>query len=231
MTGITVAIIILVVVALAVLAIVGRAQMRRRHLQQQFGPEYERLVEDAGNRRAAEQELAERERRHAELPLRALPVDARDRYADEWLAVQELFVDDPVRSVGEADQLIVAVMAARGYRTDGYQSTDVGRADGAVSDGAVSDRAGADGAVVEQPADGARVDGEQPADGYAQQLADLSVQHAERLPDYRAAHEISGRAAAGTATTEDLRQAMVHYRALFEELLGDHVRADRGNPA
>lgn len=221
MTGTAVAIIIVVVVVLAVAAFVGRTQMRRRHLQQQFGPEYERAVEDTGSRREAEQELAERERRHADLPLRALPADARDRYAEQWLGVQELFVDDPVRAVGDADQLIVAVMTARGYQTDGYQSTDLGQVNGS--------QAGA--AVAGDRADGEPLDGERPADRYERQLADLSVQHAERLPDYRAAHEISGRAAAGIASTEDLRQAMVHYRSLFEELLGERVRTERGDTA
>jgi hypothetical protein len=60
-----------------------------------------------------------------------------------------------------------------------------------------------------------------------QVLADLSVGHSGTLDRYRAAEEISGKAAAGTASTEDLRQAMVHYRALFEELLGEP--ADQGS--
>jgi hypothetical protein len=54
-----------------------------------------------------------------------------------------------------------------------------------------------------------------------QVLADLSVEHSDTLDRYRAAEEISGRAAAGTASTEDLRQAMVHYHALFADLLGE----------
>jgi hypothetical protein len=54
-----------------------------------------------------------------------------------------------------------------------------------------------------------------------QVLADLSVEHADTLDRYRAAEEISGKAAAGTASTEDLRQAMVHYHALFADLLGE----------
>ena len=54
-----------------------------------------------------------------------------------------------------------------------------------------------------------------------QVLADLSVEHSDTLDRYRAAEEISGKAAAGTASTEDLRQAMVYYRALFSELLGE----------
>ena len=61
---------------------------------------------------------------------------------------------------------------------------------------------------------------------------DLSVEHSGTLGRYRAAEEISGKAAAGTASTEDLRQAMVHYHALFADLLGEPVDsepADQGS--
>jgi hypothetical protein len=60
-----------------------------------------------------------------------------------------------------------------------------------------------------------------PTQPYDQTLADLSVEHASTLDHFRVAHDISQKAAAGTASTEDLRQAMIHYRALFAELLGD----------
>ena len=60
-----------------------------------------------------------------------------------------------------------------------------------------------------------------------QVLADLSVGHSGTLDRYRTAEEISGKAAAGTASTEDLRQAMVHYHALFADLLGEP--ADQGS--
>lgn len=64
-----------------------------------------------------------------------------------------------------------------------------------------------------------------PTQPYDQTLADLSVQHASTLDHFRAAHDISQNAAA--ASTEDLRQAMIHYRALFAELLGEPAgRAD-----
>ncbi|WP_433496842.1 hypothetical protein ACQP1K_17830 [Sphaerimonospora sp. CA-214678] len=59
-----------------------------------------------------------------------------------------------------------------------------------------------------------------PTEGFEQRLSDLSVAHAATLGHYRKAHDISGRAARQDATTEELRQAMVHYRALFHELLG-----------
>ena len=59
-----------------------------------------------------------------------------------------------------------------------------------------------------------------PTAEYDEQLATLSVAHANTLQHYREAHEISERNAAGKASTEDLRLALVHYRALFADLLG-----------
>jgi hypothetical protein len=58
-----------------------------------------------------------------------------------------------------------------------------------------------------------------PTEGYEQQVSDLSVEHATTIDRYRKAHDISTQAEAKKASTEDLRQAMVHYRALFTELL------------
>jgi hypothetical protein len=60
-----------------------------------------------------------------------------------------------------------------------------------------------------------------PTEDVPQIMADLSVDHASTLGHFRTAQDISGRVADGTASTEDLRQAMVHYRALFQELLGE----------
>ena len=60
-----------------------------------------------------------------------------------------------------------------------------------------------------------------PTQPYDQTVADLSVEHASTLDHFRAAHDISQKAASGTASTEDLRQAMIYYRALFAELLGE----------
>jgi hypothetical protein len=60
-----------------------------------------------------------------------------------------------------------------------------------------------------------------PTDDYDEQLATLSVEHARTLEHYRHAHDIFLRNERGEASTEQLRQALVHYRALFAELLGD----------
>jgi hypothetical protein len=64
-----------------------------------------------------------------------------------------------------------------------------------------------------------------PTEDVDQITADLSVDHANTLGRFRTAQDISGRVADGSASTEDLRQAMVHYRALFQELLGEPAAA------
>lgn len=60
-----------------------------------------------------------------------------------------------------------------------------------------------------------------PVSDFDQRAADLSVHHARVVENYRAAREIARRQRRGDATTEDLRQAMVYYRGLFEDLLED----------
>ncbi len=58
-----------------------------------------------------------------------------------------------------------------------------------------------------------------PMADFEQRAADLSVDHPHVVENYRAAHEIAVRHRQGRATTEDLRQAMIYYRSLFEDLL------------
>ena len=169
-------IVLIVVVAVAVLGAViwlVTQEMQRKRLQQRFGPEYDRTVAEKDSPRAAQRELAERERRHKELDIRPLSASARERYAREWAQVQEKFVDEPSPAVAEADQLLNSLMAERGY----------------------------------------------PAEGYEQQVSDLSVRHAKTLENYRAAHATQQKR--DGASTEDLRDAMVRYRAVFEDLLTD----------
>jgi hypothetical protein len=79
-----------------------------------------------------------------------------------------------------------------------------------------------------------------PVGDFEQRVADVSVDHPDVVMNYRAAREIAVSHAQGKASTEDLRQAMVHYRALFHDLLdikdddrpdavvhGDHVHSSR----
>ena len=58
-----------------------------------------------------------------------------------------------------------------------------------------------------------------PVGEFEQRVADISVDHPEVVMNYRAAREIALQHSEGKASTEDLRQAMVHYRALFRDLL------------
>ncbi len=58
-----------------------------------------------------------------------------------------------------------------------------------------------------------------PVTDFDQRAADISVEHPRVVDNYRAGRDIALRDAAGKATTEDLRQAMVHFRVLFEDLL------------
>lgn len=58
-----------------------------------------------------------------------------------------------------------------------------------------------------------------PIGEFEQRAADISVDYPSVVENYRAAHGIALRHSVGQASTEDLRQAMVHYRTLFQELL------------
>jgi hypothetical protein len=171
----TIILLIVVIVALlAVIAGLGAAMAsRRKKLQERFGPEYDRLVEQSQSRRLAEAEMTERERRVKKLELRDLSESARQQYLAQWAGVQERFVDDPAAAIADGQRLVEAVMRDRGY----------------------------------------------PVAEYNQTIADLSVEHAQQLDHVRQAHEISEKAAAGQASTEELRVAMLHYRELFGELL------------
>ena len=66
-----------------------------------------------------------------------------------------------------------------------------------------------------------------PVEDFEQRAADLSVEHGDVVDHYRAGHAISRRNVHGDADTEELRQALQHYRALFEELLA-HERVEAG---
>ncbi len=181
----TAGIVIIVVLAVIVLAVIGwfvTQDRRRRQLRERFGPEYDRIVDEQGNRREAERELELREERHAQLDIKPLSNTDRDRYAKQWTLIQQQFVDRPEHAVDEADRLVTVVMGERGYPTEGYR----------------------------------------------QQVSDLSVRHANTLDHYRSAHAIKTRNDDNRVGTEELREAMVHYRTLFQDLLDSDVDGRNG---
>jgi hypothetical protein len=67
-----------------------------------------------------------------------------------------------------------------------------------------------------------------PVEDFEQRAADVSVDHPQVVDDYRAAHTVAEANERSEASTEDLRQALVHYRSLFEELLDTHGAAAIG---
>jgi len=171
---------ILILIAAAVLltasliAWLAIRRWRSHKLRGKFGSEYDYTMEKVGDRRAVEETLAEREKRVSKLEIRALHDDERDRYHGEWIEIQANFVDDPTKSVEEANRLITEVMIARGF----------------------------------------------PVADFEQRAADLSVMYPEFVSNYRSAYDIALKNQRNGASTEELRQAMVYYRSLFEELLG-----------
>ncbi|HJR63169.1 MAG TPA: hypothetical protein VJ803_05660 [Gemmatimonadaceae bacterium] len=113
------------IVALVVLGgvAVWLTMQRRRsdRLRAQYGPEYERVVRESGDRRRAEAELEHRAERVEQLHIRPLEEDERARFAELWRADQARFVDDPKGAVTEADRLVADLMIARGYPVADFQ--------------------------------------------------------------------------------------------------------------
>ena len=84
-------------------------------LRTRFGPEYDRAVLAHGSERKAEAKLADRETRVEGMKIRELGATERARFIADWQAVQARFIDHPKGSVTEADELISAMLVARGY--------------------------------------------------------------------------------------------------------------------
>ena len=142
-------------------------------LQERFGPEYDRTVNELGSRTKGETELKAREKRVERLEILPLARPEADRFTEAWRALQSRFVDNPKGVVVEAEQLVRELMEKRGY----------------------------------------------PMGDFERRAGDISVDHPDVVANYRSAQSIAVRDRQGTADTEELRKAVVHYRALFDELL------------
>ena len=114
------AIVILAVVVLAIIYTRNRAANRAR-LRERFGPEYNRAVKEHGSERRAEEQLASRAKRIDNLNIRELTPIERDRFTNQWNALQLRFVDSPNGAVAEADDLIGVVMQTRGYPMSNFE--------------------------------------------------------------------------------------------------------------
>jgi hypothetical protein len=165
--------VLILVIALAIAGYVEHRRTKTLALRNRFGSEYDREVGKHGSTHAAEARLGDREARVETLTIRDLGATERDRFMTEWYTVQARFVDHPKASVTEADDLIAALLEARGY----------------------------------------------PQVSFEQRAADLSVNYPRVMENYRVAHAIAVRLGQVEATTEELRTAMIQYRAIFDELV------------
>lgn len=170
--------ILLLIAAVLIVAGLGiwftMRKRRSQNLREKFGPEYDYTLKEAGDQRTAEDTLKGREKRVTELDIRDLNETERVRYTGEWSQIQTDFVDNPSKSVEEANRLITEAMIARGF----------------------------------------------PVADFDQRAADLSVMVPNFVSNYRSANAIAVNNQSKLASTEELRQAMVYYRSLFEKLLG-----------
>lgn len=172
----TTLIVVVAVIILVVVLVVGMSLARRwrtERLQDRFGPEYEKTLNEIGDKNHAERELEKRIAHVKTLKIRPLTAEEVNRYALEWQETQTEFVDEPLRALQKADRLIREAMKTKGY----------------------------------------------PVEDFEQRASDLSVDYPELVTDYRGMHHIAIRESNEKVSTEEMRQAMVHGRALFENLI------------
>jgi hypothetical protein len=174
----------IIVICVAALVVVGavvwtmRSRQRSKHLREHFGPEYDLAVNEIGNPRLAESELAQRERRISKLNIRDLTMAERQDFASQWKMCQSQFVDSPGIAVQEAERMVRKIMETRGYPAGVTEDVEI---------------------------------------------ANVSAAYPLHAADYREARRIATEYGQGHSTTENLRKAFVHYRALFDELLGGDI--------
>lgn len=112
---------VLVVALIAVAAWYFYQRTQSRRLQQRFGPEYGRTVDELGTRTKAEAELKAREKRVERLNIVPLTQSDAARFSQTWTALQSRFVDDPNGAVVQAGQLVRELMLKRGYPMEDFE--------------------------------------------------------------------------------------------------------------
>jgi CHAT domain-containing protein len=167
---------VIILVVGGVLAFVFYYRQRTRRLKEDFGPEYNRALEEVGNRKQAEDVLENRQERIESFRIRKLEPEEREQFLKKWTTIRADFVNDPGVEVEEADRVITEIMLARGY----------------------------------------------PMTQFDQRVENLSVNHPEVVSLYRQAHSVTVKNRQSNVNTEELRQAMLKYQMLFDELLELH---------
>lgn len=155
-----------------------RRSRRRSHLQERFGPEYDRAVSSDG-RRDAERRLTDVEREHEDLEIRPLSTPARERYLEEWRQVEGRFVGDPHDAARAAERIVVRALADCGYPT---------------------------------------------GVGTEEQAGHLSAEHPDVAERYRHGTAMLKAEGDDDEATENMRLAILDFRAVLDELVDDRVR-------
>jgi hypothetical protein len=179
------AVILVILILIAVAVYLQQRKTKTEAFRDHFGSEYDRAVHEHGSLQKAEATLDERKTRVNALKIRELGVIERERFVAEWQTIQSRFVDHPKTAVTEADELIAALLEARGY----------------------------------------------PKDSFEQRAEDVSVTYPRVMKDYRVAHAIAARPDRAQASTEELRTAMIQYRAIFNELVEAQTPQERKSAA
>jgi hypothetical protein len=114
-TQIIVSVCVVIVVGIAIAADVALRRTRTQTLRDRFGSEYDRAVVTHGSSGQAEAKLTDRETRVEALEVHELGPTERDCFVTEWHSIQSRFIDYPKAAVTEADDLVNALLEARGY--------------------------------------------------------------------------------------------------------------------
>lgn len=112
---------VVVIVALVIAAQMARQRREHEQLREAFGPEYNRTVAEYHNQGRAEGALQARQEHVKSLTIRPLTSDEQRQFAQTWRALQARFVDEPTRTIAEADQLIADLMNTRGYPVQDFE--------------------------------------------------------------------------------------------------------------
>jgi hypothetical protein len=116
-----IAIVLIVLVVIGVAAVYILQFNRTKRLRDRFGPEYDRTLNETGDKREAEAKLQRLEKRVERLHVRALEASERARFVEAWREIQARFVDNPKGALIDADRLIGEVMSAEGYPVLDFQ--------------------------------------------------------------------------------------------------------------
>ena len=191
-----VALIVIIVVVLIVILLLAlyfasrrraaqRSEEQRERTREEFGPEYERTVQERDSEEEAERELRER-RGSVEREVEPLSDESRGRYEEQWGEVERVFVDNPERSIEMADRTVSDIMNERNFVSHAGQSDE-------------------------------------------ETERRLGAMHPDVADDYREARRIravvvarsAGHADEGSEeeSTEELRQAIRKYRAVYQRLV------------